>query len=497
MSESARDPSDVERRWRWALDEPGRRRRPARAQRVTFAALAARSTDLDPDRLIPFEAARTGDEQVLAAAAPRGQPERVIDLAPLAAMPSIDSIVASAIVSVRRSLPQIRELLLVGAGTKSLPDPETLRDLPGLETLWAGQGPYVRPLDVESLPADAMRELSVERALLRKAGAGAGPEALARFSGLRHLVIEGGYPRDSMAPLAGLTELVRLRASVPGGWTAMAASTRLEEVEAFRPRLKDLRRLRTWTRLRRLTISMGGLESLAGAEAFERLEALTLVDLRLDDLGPLHGLPALAEVRLVALGRVHDLEPLGTLPALRSVTIRGGHGPSETVHVDSLAPLALATSLEELVLRHALVDDRDLRPLADLPALRRVELFGDLERPAAALRIARPDVEVVLRSPTDAPPGFAAGPVTIHPPIGSQTRWWILEDATRLLDQPTNADAEQALRQELERTDRPLLGRLDFDTEAAALGVDAPSEADIRAVAAVIERLARSLGGRG
>src|SRR6476659_2478758 len=116
MAEPARDPSDVECRWRWALDDPGRLHRPEHPQRVTFAALAARATDLDPDRLIPVEAARPGDEQVLAAAAPRGQPERVVDVGLLAGLPSVVSIVASAIVTVQQPLPQVRELLLVGAG---------------------------------------------------------------------------------------------------------------------------------------------------------------------------------------------------------------------------------------------------------------------------------------------------------------------------------------------------------------------------------------------
>jgi hypothetical protein len=477
-------------RWRWALDGLQRRQRPEQPQRVTFAALADRRTTFDPARLIPIESLRPGDEQALVAEAPSGHEPLVVELVPHVESSALSSIVASAMIHAVEPLPWLRELLLVGAASRKVPDPETLRNLPRLETLWAGQGPYANALHVESLPADVLRHLAIERALLRLKGGPAGPDALVRFGHLRHLVLNGAYPTDSLAPLAALTELVALRADARIGWPALAGCAKLEDVEAYRARLTDLRPLRTWTRLRRLTVSMGGLTSLEGIAAFEALDRLTLIALRLDRLSGLSGLPRLEELRLIHLRRLHDLGPLGRMPALRRLEIRGGRTPAETIRVNSLRPLATATSLEDLVLDHATVDDRDLRPLVELPALRRVALFGELEREATELRASRPDVEVSLRKTQIGPTGSDVEQVTIHPPLLGRTRWWVLQDLTDVLDVETNAQAEALLRAATADVDPGLAARLEFDTEADAMGVDAPTEADIRSVAGIINQLA-------
>ncbi|HEY4592062.1 MAG TPA: hypothetical protein VIJ61_06615, partial [Thermoanaerobaculia bacterium] len=176
---------------------------------------------------------------------------------------------------------------------------------------------------------------------------------------------------------------------------------------------------------------------------------------------------------------------------LRRLSIeRAGIEERDIIHIDSLRPLAGARALAEIRLRAAVVDDGDLAPLADLPALRRVEVFGDLGNAVAALRRARPDVEVIWREGSKASPGVQAGPVFLHPADEKIPVWWLREDLTGLLRAPTNAGAEERLRTALASEDAPLLARLRFDTEADAVTVEAASEADLRAVARAIERLA-------
>ena len=229
-------------------------------------------------------------------------------------------------------------------------------------------------------------------------------------------------------------------------------------------------------------------------EAFTALEWLRLVMMGIDDLSPLAGLPNLAEIELTGLARARDLGPLGTLPSLRRLLIeRAGIEDRDIVHVDSLRPLASARALEQIVLRATVVDDGDLGPLADLPALRRVEVYGDLGESVAALRRARPDVTVVWREGSGRSSGLPAGPVFLHPADEKIPVWWMREDLTGLLGVPTNADAEDRLRATLKGEDPQLLARLRFDTEGDAVVVESESEEDLRAVARVIEQLARSI----
>jgi hypothetical protein len=472
------------------LDEEERRRRPPAVHRVAFDDLVTPGPRrrVDGYALVPIESLRPGDEQVFAARFPRRVGEPVLDLDPLAADPSVRSIVASTTVRARRPLPGLEELLLLDR--TFVPDAQTLRSLSGLARFWAGWAPSDRRLDAGALPV-SLRELGISRAALSS-----GPGELAGLTGLSHLCLDGCLPKDSLQPLAGLTGLARLRADAPGGWSALGALTALEEVLAVKPRLANLRALRTWTRLRRLTLTGSGVRGLAGIEAFTALERLRLVMMGVDDLSPLAGLPWLGEVELTGLDRAHDLSPLGTLPSLRRLLIeRAGIEERDIVHVDSLRPLASARALEAVMLRATVVDDGDLAPLAELPALRRVEVFGDLGRAVAALRRARPDVEVVWREGAKPVPGVQAGPVFLHPANQKIPIWWMREDLTGLLRAPTNADAEDRLRAALAVEDAPLLARLRFDTEADAVVVESDREEDLRAVARLIEQLSRPTPG--
>ena len=471
------------------LDEAGRQRRPAASGRITFDDLAAPvpTGRVDGGRLIPIESVQAGDEQVFAARLPHGSGELVIDLDRLAEFPSVRSVVASTTVRAGRSLPQIEELLLFSR--TPVPDAKTLQSLSGLARFWAGRAPLNRRLAVEALPARTLRELGVSRAALP-----GGLAELSELMELRHLVLHHCIPKDGLQPLAGLTRLTRLRADAPGGWSALAACTALEEVYAIRPRLSNLRAFRAWTRLKSLVLTGAGVRGLDGMEAFAGLERLKLIALKVDDLSPLANLSRLTELELSGLERLKDLGPLAGLTSLRQLVIaRVGGELRDIVHVDSLRPLAGARALEEVSLVGAVVDDSDLAPLVDLPALRRVRVFGDLGAAVADLRRARPDIVVIWGGGSKPSPGLPAGPVFLHPPDEKIPVWWLREDLTRLLQVPTNADAEDRLRAALATEDAPLLARLRFDTEADAVVVESEREEDLRAVARVIEQLARSL----
>jgi len=142
-------------------------------------------------------------------------------------------------------------------------------------------------------------------------------------------------------------------------------------------------------------------------------------------------------------------------------------------------------------LRLVMLTVTDLAPLAELPALRRVVAFGEVSDAVAALRRARPDIDVTWHG-DGAPPGERVGAEFLRPPLDGMPRWWIREDLTALFGVSTNAAAEARLRAALASEDRALLARLSFDTEADAVHVDGEREDDLRAVARAIGRLARA-----
>jgi hypothetical protein len=254
--------------------------------------------------------------------------------------------------------------------------------------------------------------------------------------------------------------------------------------------MANLRALRAWANLRRLTITGSGLKSLAGIQAFTALEQLTLEMVAIDDLSPMQQLAHLAKVDLIGVDRVRTLDAFRTLPALRSLSVqRAGADYEDIVHIATLQPLQGARTLEELVLQGAIVDDRSLAVLAELSALRRVAVFGDLGAAVSSLRHARPDVDVTWDPGPPMPLGERVGTVLVRPPVDQSLNWWIREDLTRRFGVRTNADAERRLRRAIQRIHPELLRRLNFDTEASAVSITA-SETDIRATAEVITRIA-------
>jgi hypothetical protein len=125
--------------------------------------------------------------------------------------------------------------------------------------------------------------------------------------------------------------------------------------------------------------------------------------------------------------------------------------------------------------------------------LKRLELFpaSYLGDRVVAFRKARPDVKVEVQHEGGVA-SISIGPIEVHPPSPGLEGWWFLQDLSGPLGTETNAEAEARLQHAIGLRSSDLLARLRFDSEAGGVGVTAKSEADIRAVAAVIAELAES-----
>jgi hypothetical protein len=452
---------------------PARTRRPARPRPVRPG------ERIPAGALVPVEAAGTGDTQVLAARFPGRYAEPVIDLAGLADLPAVTSVVASTDVRASRPLPAVRELIL--APQTPVPDAGTLANLPGLRTLYAPLATSTRRLAVPALPG-GLAELALSRGCL------ADTAALGQLTGLRSLEIDL-YPGDSVQPVGKLTGLVRLAIGGPRvtGWRALAGCVLLEEALLNGLTGANLRPFAGWTRLRRLTVTRRGLASLTG---IERLGALSELDLRMlavADLTPLATLAALRSLRLIGLQAAHDLSPLAALSGLRRLEVsRAGIEESDVVTVDSLRPLSGLAELEEAVLDGTVVADGDFSPLAGLPRLSRLRLYAAAGPAVQALR-ARHGLQVQV-DPGPAGPAELAHGLPIRGPAADG--WWSLRaDLAGRLDVETNADAEKAVLTAVASRDPALARRLSTDSEADAVDIRAADPADLRAVAAIIAAL--------
>jgi hypothetical protein len=131
------------------------------------------------------------------------------------------------------------------------------------------------------------------------------------------------------------------------------------------------------------------------------------------------------------------------------------------------------------------IDDGDLTPLATLPGLRRLGLYR-VDGPVVEELRARPELELIVMG------GPSAAAAVIHGlPIrpARDKSWYARADLTERLGVDTNYDAEQIVREAVTRRDGELARRLSFDTEASAVTISAVDEADLHAVAAIIDSL--------
>jgi hypothetical protein len=461
-----------------------RSERPASVVRYTFEDFVGRVAKRKGGptagpAIIPIEAVAPGDVQVLAAH--EQSRTNVIDLDVLSEFPSVESVVASAAVRAGRELPHIRELLI--SSSAPLPDSETLRHLTGLETLYAAAAHTSLRLDLDSLPAGQMRKLAANRWTTKSL------EPLDRMTGLKKLWLN--LFREPLDAVSRMADLEYLRVLGPAkGWARLRECALLEEVELIQVQIANLRRWNTWQRLRILRLGGRGVKSLAGLESCGRLEQLTLLNLPMNDLSPLRDLPHLEALTLRMADEV-DLASVAAVPALRSLVIDSSVSDGRLVRLPTVRTLAQASGLEEIVLWETIVEDGNLMPLAELSNLRIVRLGSMIGADVERLRAARPDLEIHYTPPD---PKWAAlreqvGEVTIQKPGEGLVQWSIFQSLAHELGVATNYDAERRIKGAVKKRDPDLAKRLDWDTEAGAVGIYAEAEADIRAVAEVVNEL--------
>lgn len=428
--------------------------------------------------MVPIEAAGRGDTQVLIARFPGRPGEPMVAIDGLVQAPEIDSLIVSTEIRLSRPLPSVHEMLLP-RGTP-LPTAETLTHLSGLRTLYAPSPTTVRTLAVSALPA-GLTDLTAHRGSL------ADIEGVGGLSGLRSLKLSL-YPGDSVTPLGRLRGLIRVGIDGPKvtGWRALAECMQLEEAQLKGITGANLQPYAGWTRLRRLAITGPGLRSLSGLDNLAMLEDLELQMLGVEDLAPLAALSKLRSLSLIGLRAAHDLSPLAGLRTLERLRVSRA-GMQDDVHIDSIRPLAGLDRLEEVVLSGTVIADNDLRPLAAVPGLRRLVLYGAGGPVVEELR-ARPRLELIVTPGPSTPAALAHGL-----PIRSalDRSWYLRADLIEQLGVETNYDAEELVRTAVTGQDRELASRLSFDTEAGAVEISAADQADLRTVAAIISSLPR------
>ncbi len=435
-----------------------------------------------PLPVVPIEAVAPGDTQVWAAREPLKTDSPVLPLDALADFPSVESVIASTPVRASRSLPGIRELLVIGHDMA--PDPATLDNLSALESLYFPRRLSAARVDLERLPAHCMRHLAISHWMARSL------EPLARMPGLRQLEVQ--FFRESLEAVARMNGLTFLSVLGPAkAWASLRECAQLEEASLIDVQLANMKRWNTWTRLRHLCLGGRGLQSVAGIEACTALESLVLLNLRTADLSAVRDLSRLTELRVRMPDRALDLASIAAVPALRRFELEEAVVTDRDVfRLPTLAPLSAASNLEELVLLGTRIEDGDLLPLAGLERLRQVRLGCDIGCDVEKLRAARPDLTIHYTPPKPSTtPSELVGQVSIHPPVKGVAQWWIFDSFADALRVSTNYAAEKRIRSEIRKADPALLKRVEWDTEAGAVGIYTNAEADIRAVAEILNRL--------
>ncbi len=433
--------------------------------------------------VVPIEAAAPGDRQVIAARGPTQPNEPVINLDVLANLGSVESVVVSTVVKARRHLPDIKELLFTFGAPA--PDGETLRNLTRLTAFFSRCGSGRPALNLAALPAEAMEKLALSRWACESL------EPLLRMKNLRQLHVD--LFRETLDAVAGMSELEYLRVIGPAkGWAKLRECRKLTEAHLIEVEMENLNRWNTWSELRKLTLAGRGLKSLAGLEKCTALQELSLINMRMSDLGPLKEVRPLRSLQLRMADAV-DLHSVGAIAGLRNFTIDSSRRDGQPVRLASLKALSGCSGLEQVVLLDTLIEDGDLLPLAGFPQLKRVKLGSRIGANVELLRKARPDLQVEWTPPNTSTDHLyeQVGAIKIRRPGASLKQWSIFEDLHSLVRVSTNYAAESRIKREVQRRDPESAKRLEWDTEAGAVGCYADTEADIRLVAAIVNDLSR------
>jgi Leucine-rich repeat (LRR) protein len=421
--------------------------------------------------IVPIEHVRPGDRQIVVQGRVGvGTRDEPAELDRLNEIESLESVIVDRPIRLTRPLPGVRELIVTTL--VSPPDDTTLRYLPNLRRLCLGRSQGESRIDLRTLVAmPDLEDLRFDASQV------SGIEPIAGLTRLRRLRIEN-QTFESIAPLTAATELRWLAIGWWKGMDRLGSLTELEHVELNEGTVSSLRAFREWRRLRSLTIFGRRLKSIAGIEQFEALEDLFLYNTAVADLAPLAASASLRRLRLDMPTKVADFAPIARLERLESliVNFKGARSAS----VPRLADLSGLRNLRDLALIKA--DGEGWRFLLDLPDLRRIQLFGSVDADAPDLIQgqfpgARVDVRpVTLRSPSVDVKRLPDG------------RYSIYADVSDLLGVNDNFEAEERLRGRLLQADPELLDRLEFDSEADALSVTGPFEADLLRVIEEVTR---------
>lgn len=419
-------------------------------------------------------------------------------LDPLAGKPWVDSVVAEWPCEARVELPGIRSFFALhtfpvsGGLLAKLPNlrqltahdvlPEDLAGLRDLRDLELGWHTYDVPDGYPHLEL-----LRNPRLLENFRTVTAGAPALAQLTGLERLRVRDFQYREVADPIA---TLVNLRWLSLHGWRnlrVLGRLTGLERLELIEFAMANLRAFHGLARLRTLAL-MGRMDSLAGIESLGALEDVWLRGRVVRDLEPLAELPRLRTLELVYPDAVSNFEPIGRLRELRKLKILLGDN-TDVGALPSISFLAPLEHLEEVEILNVDIADQRLDPLFELPRLTRVMLTGRAGPNVEELRRRRPELQVQTHLTGEPEERVYVGPVHYDPPVEGIDQWSIFQNLADHLGTETNHEAERRIRAAVRRRDLDLLKRIEFDSEAGAVGVYARTEPDIRAVAEAIRDL--------
>ncbi|WP_434317552.1 hypothetical protein [Leifsonia sp. P73] len=167
--------------------------------------------------------------------------------------------------------------------------------------------------------------------------------ALGSLARLRSLKLDVDLRSEDLTAISRLRDLNELTLSAPNfpDLGPLASLVRLEQVtlvgDAFydgRTGFPNLREISSLPRLTSLTLEMfEGYEVLGGVANFWQITTLRLRDILLrvpEGLWPLTQLKSLRTLELSRISRLdRDLHPLAELPALSELTLRAAHGPDD------------------------------------------------------------------------------------------------------------------------------------------------------------------------
>lgn len=192
----------------------------------------------------------------------------------------------------------------------------------------------------------------------------------ATFPNIKTLEVEGTKELSTLAPLAKLTNLkkLKLRAEGVSDFTPLAALTGLESIDVGSSNMApDLKWMSNMTKLKNVYI-MGGssLTSFEGLPAIPSLKKINFVGAAPADLSPLLVLTGLTSVELTGC-QIADLTPLTKLANLDDLSLYGST-------VKDFSPLADCAKLKKLM--YYAVKDADFSTLGKLTQL--TELTGGL-----------------------------------------------------------------------------------------------------------------------